>query len=549
MAESKNRKEVLFVLVFVLVTFTIYGKILGGFFQQDEWATFGAYITHRNDSLASILRYIFALSVGHYNPLTNLVQFTMFKLWGVNYIKFAFFGIVLHIANGIGIYLLARRIFKKNIFLAFLTSISFLLFAASYQGVSWVLVNTATLSASLFGIVSAIFFYDFMESRKRKLLFYSILFLIISVLFKEITVGLFPFYFFVLFVIAKNEIIYVFIPGIIYFLFRASMFFSPDISTNSIVTKTQSLTYLISNFFTLPFKSLSQILLPEGAMIGFSRLISIIFLRGLAPRFGTTAFDLFILNRVVAPISIIAGLFVILFSLFLYFKKADLRIVIILSVAWCFCNSLIFAFAPETTGITILVDSRNLYFSSIGVAFLVIAFLKTLKLDNKKLVLLLLPIIFLNVYFLNQKLSQLVSIGSLRKNILNQISAEEPKLGMKTVFYVESDTSYYGLPPEIKIPPFQSGFGQTLLVWYDSRQSFPHSFFENDFLWPIDSEGYKDVNGIGFGYFRNFDDLANFFKYNKSTGIQIVAYKFNSKINKLDNISSDIIASIQRKHL
>jgi len=76
------------------------------------------------------------------------------------------------------------------------------------------------------------------------------------------------------------------------------------------------------------------------------------------------------------------------------------------------------------------------------------------------------------------------------------------------VFYTESDTSYYGLPIEEKIMPFYSGFGQTLLVWYEGKgEDFPACFFKDKYLYAIIEEGYKECEGRGYGYFRKFDSL------------------------------------------
>ena len=145
-----------------------------------------------------------------------------------------------------------------------------------------------------------------------------------------------------------------------------------------------------------------------------------------------------------------------------------------------------------------------------------------------------------NIMATKIELGKISEIGKYRHNILNQISEDNLKLTDKQVFYTESDTSYYGLPDETKILPFQSGFGQTLLVWFEKSERFPNDFFRDHYLWPIDSQGYKEVDNRGFGYFRDFNLLkSKITEYNLSES-SVIAYSWDSKTNKLTNIS-DII--------
>ncbi len=535
------------ILILGVIAIFCYINILNGFFQQDEWATFGAYIIHQRVGFVGIFKYLFAFDIGHYNPLTNLVQFTLFNLWGVNYINFAIFGIILHTVNVIGIYILAKRIFKKDIFLAFVTTLLFLFFAAYYQAIGWVVVNTATLSASFLGVVSAIFFYDYIEQKKLKLLFFSIVILFISLLFKEITIGLFPLYFLILFLLSKSNknyyksLKYVFVSGLLYFLFRVGMFFAPNTANDKVVTQTLSLSYLIYDFITLPFKSLSQIIFPQEVILTFSHILSAHFLTRFAGIPTTTKFDLFVLTHVVEPLSIVIGLIIIFCGIGLYLKKKSIfKNIILISLGWVILNSLIFSFAPETTNIITIVDSRNLYFIAIGVAFLIVSLLKSFGISNKKIVLILLPLVILNMYILSLDLSRLTKEGKVRKDILSQIYLEHPKLSGKTIFYIESDSSYYGLPLDTKILPFQSGFGQTLLVWYAKSQGFPEDFFKNRFLWDIGSQDYKEIDGIGFGYFRDFNMLYKSFSDNKLDVNSVISYSFNSNTQKLRDTTVEI---------
>src|SRR3989344_6555070 len=120
--------------IIVLVALT-YSKLLSGFFQQDEWFSYGWYIIHRHLNFVDNLKFLFASSVGHYNPLTNIVQFKLYELWGMNFTNFAVLGILLHLVNVIAFYFFTKTLFKKEKLLPFLMSILFGLTASIYQGV------------------------------------------------------------------------------------------------------------------------------------------------------------------------------------------------------------------------------------------------------------------------------------------------------------------------------------------------------------------------------------------------------------------------------
>ena len=146
-------------------------------------------------------------------------------------------------------------------------------------------------------------------------------------------------------------------------------------------------------------------------------------------------------------------------------------------------------------------------------------------------------IVIFNIYNLEYTLTELSKVGALRKNILETIKKNYPTLSKRVVFYTESDRSYYGLSPEDRILPFQSGFGQTLLIWYYPIQKFPKAFIEGRYLWEIKDQGYREAEGIGFGYFRNHQLLQEaLINYNISPD-SIIAFSWNGDSNSLKDIT------------
>ena len=150
----------------------------------------------------------------------------------------------------------------------------------------------------------------------------------------------------------------------------------------------------------------------------------------------------------------------------------------------------------------------------------------------------LIALSYINI--LEKSLTKIGAEGLLRQKILTQIQWEHPVLPSHAVFYFESDRSYYGLPDTEKILPFQSGLGQTLLVWYYKTQKFPSDFFQNNYLWDLESQGYKQIENQGFGYFRDFDLLKQTIDQHQLPLESVIAYRFNSSHNTLFEVSQEI---------
>ena len=533
--------------IIVLVALT-YSKLLSGFFQQDEWFSYGWYIIHRHLNFVDNLKFLFASSVGHYNPLTNIVQFKLYELWGMNFTNFAVLGILLHLVNVIAFYFFKKTMFKKEKLLPFLMSILFGLTASIYQGVSWVIADISTLTASIFGLVSATYYLKYFDYYVNKYLIYSLLLLMVSLLFKEISIGLFILYFgYSLFMDRSNRrvknLLLIATFGLLYIIFRLLMVFSPGISGDKLVTASQSVGLILYNLMTISFKTIFQILFPSDFMMLISTKISTLFSINLVETIGTANVYIFSIDKVMDFISISGGLLASLFILRIAkkYNPNNQGKILLFGLGWVIVNSLIFSLSPETSGSLVAIDSRNLYFSAVGMSLIVVLVLNIIALGNpQKLMLYLFPVLLFNIYWLNNNLNKVVLPGQIRKTILIQIGEQYPKLPEKVAFLMLSNTPYYGLPESEKIPPFQSGFGQTLLVWYYHRENFPDTFYKDRFLWELTSQGYKDDQGRGFGYFREYDQLKDAVKINKLKPESVIAFRWNANTNLLTDITIEV---------
>ncbi|OGM70780.1 hypothetical protein A2975_02730 [Candidatus Woesebacteria bacterium RIFCSPLOWO2_01_FULL_44_14] len=514
----------------ILLPLAFYLRLISGFFQQDEWFSFSWFIQHQGS-----LGYAWTPLVTHYNPLTVLANHLFFSLWNMNYQAFLLISLFLHGVVLVLVYILAKEVFRKD-WPAAITAFLFGTFAAYFQAVAWVVVSVSTQMATILGLLSVIFFL-------RKRLFVSLFLLVISLLFKEITIGLFPLFLFYIFLFAKKDKFYsrdimiIIGVGAVYALARVLMLFSPNIAGGQLVTQSQNALRIIYNFITVPIKAISQSIVPIQILRGVSDFLARLFPEKISGEFGSPAFEVFVVKRVLEVVSLLTSLAIGAWML----AKMHKSKIVVLGLFWIVVNSFIFAFAPERSGVISVIDSRNLYFASVGAALMLTAVAdKISKSDIKKMAALLLVVIIPNLYFLNQNLVEFTRRGEVRKSILTTIQLVYPDLPDKVVVYTQSNQPYYGLPPETKILPFQSGLGQTLLVWYYPTEKFPKEFFADRFLWDIEEQGYKEVGDHGFGYFRDLDLLRDAIGQYNLPGESVIAFSWDGKKNFLTDITQEV---------
>ena len=509
------------VILLILITGFVYLPILWGFFQQDEWFSYGFYIAHSDLSLSDLLRYYFAPDIGHYNPLTNLVQHGLFKVFGMNFFVFAGIGIVLHLLVVLAVYFFLRKVFKDHGMISFMLALLFGVLGAQFQAVSWVVADISTLTASFFGVVAMCVFWEFLDNKKHSYLLLSLFLVVVSLMFKEITIGLFPLFFLVLLIKTFRsvhlkefgQILLISITGASYAFFRLAMIFIPVAGVErSLVTDSQPLGNIILNFLVIPISTISQIIIP------FNKL------------------------------SLILGIIFIVLGFVAYSRSRGDRYrgLVLFAIAWVIFNSFIFAFSPEKVGIQFAVDSRNLYFSAIGgVIYLGSMVYLIFKNQKSRLLIVLISLFIFNILWLERNLYLLTMLGGERREILETIKENHASLPKKVVFFAQSTDGYFGLSETEMIMPFQSGFGRTLLTWYWDSEKFPISFFSSKFLWGIKDQGYQEVGERGFGYFRHFSDLAKFYE---NSGLSyketLIAYIYDSQERVLKENSEEMVGRL-----
>ena len=139
-----------------------------------------------------------------------------------------------------------------------------------------------------------------------------------------------------------------------------------------------------------------------------------------------------------------------------------------------------------------------------------------------------------------QQSLSLADQGVQRRNILNSIADDLPVGSNKTVLYVQSDSSFYGLPNDTKVLPFQIGPGKILALYLKDRVYIPQSVYLPDSFYKIDSQGYFQDQGGGWGYFRDYLDLLNSIKENKVDIKSVYSFNYFSKTKVIKNITPEV---------
>lgn len=543
-------KEKILIQIIIVVVILSYVPIFNGFFQQDEWLAFAYHSEILSKGPIGYLSEIFSPSVGHYQPLNTFVISLLFQLLKLDYIAYSILSIALHLVVVLLVFYLAKILFK-NLNLAFFTALLFGVSASIYQGTTWIMANLSVQISTILGLLSIIFFLFYLEKLKRKFFIYSLVTLAISLLFKEITLGLFIILPLLVLLFKKKkirdykkDIALIILIGLLFLIIRVGMFLIPSSYQRGVAfSESQAVNTLLYNLVTYPIKTLPQALIPVEILIDLSYSASDLLPTEVAGELNTTKRDIIAQKWILEILSI--SLFtlstIILISYLKRYPKNKFVKIALFGFILVIFSSPFFAFAPEKSGKVTIVDSRNLYFINIGAVIFFISLANLIIKGNKTYFLLLMTfIVIVNIYLLRDNIHRINEYANLRKKILSKVDEENPSIKMKTIFFIKSDKSYFGLPDNEKILPFQSGFGQTLIVWYYNKGEMPTEYLKDKYLWEITSQGYKQVGDYGFGYFRNLEELKKAVKQYNIPKESVIGYEWNSNNETLINASEEV---------
>ncbi len=550
-------------LTYLVLSIIAFGKLPLTFFQQDEWAIFGNYLYWDKAALSWFERLFIFEQYTHLIPLANLFSYLQFKYFGLNFVPYGIVSILLHSLNAFLVYYLAS-IITKNRLIGFLAGLFFLTNSISHQAITWVATTSGTAGSVFFSLLAIIFFIKYLILKSRFIyIFLSVSFLLVSALFKETSLFLFLLFPIIWFILRKRKTIReffiiflpLFITGFFYVIVR--LYFLITGGGNSVQDSLSqpSLIVFIFRALTIPFKFLAQSFIPTGFIIDASAFLVSLgypqFSQGGVPNpYIVQSVGVDIISYGLAIAIVILCFFAV--ASFQQNKRELWGKFIVITCIFIALSSLPFIIIPGPAGYFSLVDGRHLYltntFTSILLALLlssVYFWFSKLKLRLILLVVVIGTLVFLHSLKIRSDINYQVGTGIIRTSILNEVTEIYPVLPKRVVFYVESDKAYYGLPDDEKILPFQSGFGQALLVWYNNKgENFPACFFKDQFLYVLLSVGYRECGERGFGYFRKLDALKLAVKENNLSVESIIGLRYNSSTHELSDITNEVKLSL-----
>ena len=466
---------------------------------------------------------------------------SLYQFFALNSSLYFVVSIILHIMVSITIYFFILMLVKKRL-AAFLGSLFFALNSSHHQAITWIGTFEGTQLATLFGLLSLITILFYFKKGKKKFFYISLSLILIALLFKETAVTfLIVLFGLILFKekkgLKKSSVFNLGLVVAFYIFLRfAYLLFKVGGLSTSASQNTEDFGLILGyNIFTIPVKIFTQIFFPNDLLVYITNITSSPF--GIYQYFAK------------GPWVIESGFRYDLLTL-------SLGLLIIALMWWI--NQKIKNRQPFYLGLVLILlivvpflllkkyllyfDSRYLYPATLGLSLIIGATVAYLKIRLQRLVAALMLGIFLIVLVghlvsLKVLINQQKELGSERDRLLGYIKEQYPNLPQRVIFYTESDSTYSGIP---KILPFQSGVGQMLLIWYHPTENFPGDFFQNDFLWDIDSEGYREFSGRGFGYYRDFPALKKAITdYNMSIN-SVFAFSWNGTSGNLQDITVNV---------
>lgn len=558
----KSFANIVPVLTILLAIFGTYKSVADTFFQQDEWQYFGStiYSLQSSHPIANILLPLQG-QVTHFFPLATLMFLLEYIFFKTNFPPYILLNIFIHMANALLLYVLVFLLTRKRV-LAWGAALFFSVNSLANQPVTWVAAGIGTLPGTFFLLLFFICLMRFIQTKRHFMLVWGFISLFTSILFKEISIFVFLFLSLMWFVgkilfrrslkVPRAALLAFVALGVFYVALRVLFLLAPirsaqpevgDVSIASVGTYAYRL-------IAVPLKAFPQSIIPFSMLAAVSRGVIHLAYPQFVASDGIA--NPYIAESIVFDLVSFFGSTLLLlasFHMYRFLRKQEPQLAKVLTVSVLFIgmSALPYMFIPGKAGFFSIFEPRNLYMigigSSIWIVLLFYCLGTWLQPSQKSLYIMTLLIglfAILHSFFIQQDITKLVSIGTIRKHFLTTIEDTYTKLPEKIIFYTESDRSYYGLSVDEKILPVQSGLGRMLMVWYQDKEQFPGCLYEDQFLHDLTSQGYRFCGGRGFGYARQYDKLLQLLKEHTLISTNVVGYSWTGRTAEFRDITLDL---------
>lgn len=535
-------------LLLVIVVLVIFYQLPQGYFEQDEWHSFGHYLYLQSLPPVDFISHAFpGGKLGHFTPLALITKMSLFNIFGLQAQYFFLISILWHAVIVVVVYYLFYLLFQQKL-LALFGALFFAVNSSHYQAVTWLGTFEGTEGATLMGTLSLLTMIVYQKTSQIKYYRLTLVLLFLGLLFKEIALtyalvvaGLIilrPLPISRLKLLAQLVLV---VGG--YLILRFLVAFVSVANQPGPINAGGSNLFdlVIYNLVVIPPKLIIQILLPPGILVTITQL--------LASKINMLLEWLGIFETVSSSSAaiILAGSLILVVASISLWRNQQGRLQIyplilggLIVIATAVPLLLLKQFSQ-------LLDSRYLYPATLGIGLIIATLIESFWsrsfLVRAVLATVGLILIVAHATALYAVVGDLVKDGHERKEILKQTSQIQPSLKRQTVILAESDRPYYGLTE--RIFPFQSGLGQLLLVYYQQSQAIPATFFTSEFLWNILDQGYQEIDGFGFGFFWDLKKLAETIEENNLPTETILALAYDSQNQQVVDISQRVRGELE----
>lgn len=574
--------------LFVFFSFIIlvaYQGAFSGYFQSDEWHFFNVFLPYTK-SWGKVISVVWEIVtknstfnyLPHLTPISYFLWVVSMKLFGQNFLPYIATSVFLHVVNSVLVTCLAKEFFDKWRD-AIVAGIFFALSAVHFQSVTWVSNHLWTSLSVTFFLLAFLQFLEALKSKgdiARSTLIKLVVYMLLAFLTKESTVSIIPI--FVLYLLwhlpelswrdifmkksaVRTIMIVIFITGMIYMPLRIS--FLP--TQASVMANIPLVAFRV---VTYPLKIISEVFIP------YEHLRSIVEeLTPLAyPSYGAersvrgTTFLTFTQSAGIDMLAYPLGLMIICWILFQLMDKEKTRehkVTLITGMSIIIFSAIILlsiaSFAPAAAYVSYF-ESRHYYLPSVGASLLFVIFLqnltftlmnfarKYLKMHMQPSIILFICVTLWIMYqapYLQYWIKFYSHLGTQRQTLVSTILKSLPHRPSKTMFYIRSNSSYYGYGSYM--PPFETNFGQVLTVQYNQRQNLDDYFLDTRYLTSkgLLGEGYMVHGDEVFGYFISMNKLMKSLEDSKAGVESVYAYEWDDSASRARDISSEVRQEIR----
>lgn len=558
-------------IIFLSIAFFIYRKALGGYFQGDEWFYFTQFLplTHTQGGLLSALaKSLFAADEisggGHLTPLYTLIWYFHNKFFGLHFFPYIALSIVLHAFNGFLLFHIVKKL-TKNETISFLSGFFFIFSYQNFQAVTWIMAYVPTVYAVFFTLISFLcLLYALEISKQTKIYTYlSIIFFIFALLTKETSIVLFLIFPVIVLFFGKKlfrKFGYIYLS--LFILYGTFRFGIPLFQKSSALTQfseVYTLPLFIFRIITYPLKVLVGIFFPHEFLLKVAEVLTPFAypFYGAEKAVRGTNFLMFTQSAgsdlLTYPLSVMLLVTILFFFSLVrtYRNFRKLFIVGFLIIVFSAFPLLLIAIYAPAWGYVTFIDSRHLYFPSVGASMIFSGILFTVYQKKEKIpgisqnvVLFFLAFVLIfwtgiQYTYLQKQLAKEELMGQQRKTVLNGILSSVPQLSQKAFFLVESNTGYYGFAP---MPPFQTHLSQVLSVQYYQKGQLPAVFVQDYSLVNkgLVTEGILQHGKREFGYFINQSTFFTRLLDRKVDSRNIYGFRWDGTRNSLADVTGEI---------